>query len=135
MSNFGSKLNEILERIGKDAMWLSAQTGISRAAISKWKTNGARVPKPSSVKRVARALKPYDVTLEELASAAGYSIVMSASPDEREERRLMLMRSSPRWAKINDWVERLDPDAQDEIFSLNEAWMATRRRPKSKGSR
>lgn len=135
MSNFGSKLYEILDRIGKDAMWLSVQTGLSRAAISKWKTNGAREPKPSSVKRVAVALEPFGVTLEELANAAGYSIVKSASPDEREERRLRLMRTVPRWAKINDWVERLSPEDQDDIFSLNEAWIASRRRPRSKGSR
>lgn len=135
MSNFGSKLYEILDRIGKDAMWLSVQTGLSRAAISKWKTAGSREPKPSSVKRVAVALEPFGVTLEELASAAGFSIIRSASSDEREDRRLRLMRAVPRWAKINDWVERLAPDEQDEIISLNEAWIATRRRRGSKGSR
>ena len=128
MSNFGTKVYEVLERIGQDAAWLASKTGISRAAISKWKTNGNRQPKPSSVKRVAVVLAEYGITMDELAEAAGYPLTSSASPDEREERWLALVRANKRLARVADRFEQLTPGEQDELLSLSEAWLSTRRR-------
>lgn len=128
MSNFGTKVYEVLDQIGQDAAWLASKTGISRAAISKWKTYPNRQPKPSSVKRIAVVLEPYGVTIDELAEAADMSIMPSKSPDEREARWLALLRSNKRLARVSDRFVQLTPREQDELLSLNEAWFATRRR-------
>jgi hypothetical protein len=128
MSNFGTKVHEILARIGKDPAWLAAETGITPAAISKWKLDPNRTPKASSVKRVAKALAPHGVTLEELADSAGYSIIGSTTMTEREDRLLEFMRSQPRAPRVWDRMQLLTPAEQDEVLSLIEAWMTTRRR-------
>lgn len=129
---FGLKVFEVLDRIGQDAAWLSAQTGITQAAISKWKLDPKRQPKPSSVKRIAKVFESYGVSFEELADAAGYSLVASSSASEREERLLMLMRANPRIAKLWDKTQLLSPDEQDEMLSMVEAWLMTRRGRRSR---
>jgi hypothetical protein len=125
MSTFGSKVYELLDRIGKDAAWLAAETGITPAAISKWKTDAKRMPKPSSVKKVVRTFEKHGVSRDEILEAAGMTIRPSADATEREARRLEFYRANPRAAKIFDeMIDRLGPDALDEMFSFNEAWLA-----------
>jgi transcriptional regulator with XRE-family HTH domain len=135
MSTFGSKVYELLDRVGKDAAWLAAETGISAAAISLWKTDAKRMPKASSVKKVYRAFQPYGVSLDEIAEAAEIAIRPSKDLDERESRRIAFLRSNPRAARHNDRIMAMGPEAQDELFSYaeyleaRERKKATRRRP------
>lgn len=129
MSAFGAKVHDILAANNKDAAWLSSETGISRAGISEWKTDPHRVPKPASLKLVAKALAPFGVTFDELAEAAGYAIVASKDMSEREERMLNFLRSHPRAPRVWERVQQLSPEKQDEVLSLVETWLAhTQRR-------
>lgn len=127
MSTFGAKVFEILDRIGQDAAWLARQTGISEAAISKWKLDGKRQPKPSSVLLVAKAFEPHGVTLDELSEAAGMAHIPSLDIGDRERRLLELVRTNPRAQRVWDRMQGLTPDEVDEMLSMNEAWIAARK--------
>jgi hypothetical protein len=83
------------------------------------------MPKPSSVKKVVRTFEKHGVSRDEILEAAGMTIRPSADATEREARRLEFYRANPRAAKIFDeMIDRLGPDALDEMFSFNEAWLA-----------
>lgn len=126
MSTFGSKVNEFLGRIGKDAAWLAVETGITPGAISKWLSNPKRIPKPASVKKVAVAFKRAGFSqeeIDEIFEAAEMTIRPSRDLDELDERRLAFYRSNPRAAKLLSRIESWSVEAQDQLFSMNEAYI------------
>lgn len=123
--SFGTKVRELLDERGHDAAWLAKQTQIAKSTISNWMTNANAVPKPSSVAAVAQAL---DVPIEELAPAAGYTMMPSADNGNRARRLAALSETSPRVARVALRIADLDVRRQDEVLSMLEGYFLIRRR-------
>jgi transcriptional regulator with XRE-family HTH domain len=121
MAQFGVKVRELLLAAGKDASWLSMQTGIANSTISNWLSHPTVQPKPSSVEKVARA---FGVKVDDLAVSAGYVIRQSVSNNERTARRDALLASSPRWESALDRLAKKPAYHQDVALSMLESYLS-----------
>ena len=124
MNAWGLKIGELLAAKGKRPSWLAKEAGVSRSTVNNWLNNPEGVqPTPLNVAKVAKA---FGMKTRELAPYAGYPINASADDTERTARRANL---DPRAAKMLDGVERLKPRDQDTVYSMVEAFIASRQEP------
>lgn len=124
MNAWGLKIQELLDKQGKNPAWLAAEIRAARSTVTNWLNNPEGVtPKPLMVAKVAKA---FGVQTRELAPYAGYPITASLDDTERTSRRAAL-QSSPRVAALLDGLDQLKARDQDTVLSMLEAFIASRR--------
>jgi len=128
MSTFGIYIAETLETHGKNAAWLAERIGVKPQTVSAWKTKIGRNPKPGLAYKVADIfLKEFGIPHDRTAEAAGYPFTFSPSEGHRNDRLQSLASASPRAAKNFERIARLPAQEQDEVLSMIEVWIVTRK--------
>lgn len=85
---FRRRLDEMLNELGKTAMWLSTESGVNKTTISQYRS-GCYVPKADSLSRMAQALGVTDEWL------AGQNAPKRRSDTDGKENRLPVFDSLP----------------------------------------
>lgn len=101
---------------GKDARRIALTLGISEGTVHNWLYEGA-IPGMKNLVELARL---FDVPTESVIKIAGYDIIPSRSPSEREQRRAEILAKLPRYAMIAEKVAKLSPAKQDAYLSVIE---------------
>lgn len=124
MNGWGLKIKELLVARKKRPSWLANEAGVARSTVNNWLNNPEGVqPTPLNVAKVAKA---FGMKTRDLAPYAGYPINASADDTERSSRRA---NPDPRAVKMMNGVERLKPRDQDTVYSMVEAFIASRQEP------
>jgi transcriptional regulator with XRE-family HTH domain len=101
---------------GKDARRVSFALGVSEGTVHNWLFEGA-IPGMKNLVELARL---FDVPTESVIKIAGYDIIPSRSPTEREQRRADVLVKLPRYAEIAEKLAKLSPAKQDAYLSVIE---------------
>jgi transcriptional regulator with XRE-family HTH domain len=115
-SVFATWLSGAMNAQGYDPRRLARALSVSEGTVHNWLHQGA-MPNLHNIVELSRV---FNVGTETLVQLAGYDVVVSGSPDERERRRAELLAKLPRFAEIAEKVAKLPPVKQDAYLSIIE---------------
>lgn len=115
-SVFATWLHGAMTAQGVDARRLSIELRVSEGTIHNWLFEGA-IPGMRNLVELGRF---FNVSTETVIQLAGYDVIPSRTPDERERRRAEALARLPRYAEIAEKIAKLSPAKQDAYLSVIE---------------
>jgi transcriptional regulator with XRE-family HTH domain len=113
---FATWLQGAMNAHGKDARRIALALGVTESTVHNWLFEGA-IP---GMKNLVELARMFDVPTESVIKIAGYDIIPSRTPAEREQRRAEVLAQLPRYAEIAEKVAKLSPAKQDAYLSVIE---------------
>ena len=95
---------------------LAAALQVSEGTVHNWLHQGA-IP---GMKNLVELGRLFGVATERVIQVAGYDIIPSRSPEEREQRRADVLAQLPRYSEIAEKVAKLPLAKQDAYLSVIE---------------
>ena len=113
---FATWLRGAMDAKGIDARRVAIAVESSEGTVHNWLHQGA-IP---SMRHLVKLARLFDTPTETVVHLAGYDVVVSGTPDEREQRRAELLAKLPRFAGIVEKMAKLTPAQQDAYLSIIE---------------
>lgn len=118
-SVFATWLQGAMDAQGIDARRLALALGVSEGAVHGWLYEGT-IPGMRNLVELGRL---FNVATEAVIQVAGYDVIPSKTPGERERRRAEVLARLPRFAEIAEKIAKLSPQKQDAYLSVIEKMM------------
>lgn len=113
---FATWLQGAMDAKGMDPRRLARALGVSEGTVHNWLHEGAT----PSLKNIVEMSRLFGVATETVLDIAGYDVVLSGTPEERERRRAEILARLPRFAEIAEKVAKLPLAKQDAYLSVIE---------------
>jgi len=95
-----------IDRIGKDAAWLSRKSGVDKSTLHNMMTEPNVVPRLATLDKLANALS---IPLARLIRQVGFDLG-NDEPMEQSERIAELLEAEPQLAGLLDELRQVSPD-------------------------
>lgn len=113
---FATWLAGAMQSHGMDQRRLALALDVKEGTVHGWLKQGA-IP---TVKNIVQLARFFNVGTDTLIDIAGYDVVPSKDPEERERRRADILARLPRFAEIAERVARMPAAKQDAYLSMIE---------------